>query len=225
MCGRFDTSHLSWSDIQQQLSGFGLPLRKTNLDFTNHDDVRPTTEQLTVRIDEGELVAEKMRWGLVPFWRNGKPLKNSAKGSKDGFNLTTFNCKTENFTEADAKPSATFKGPFQRRRCIVPASGWYEWTGEPGSKVKHRFARADSSPLWFAGMWDRCVASDVGELTSFTILTGPSADWLARYHDRAPVILEPNEWQTWMDPAADATELLKNVRPERFQVSTLETVA
>lgn len=67
-----------------------MPLRQTNLDFTNHDDVRPTTDPLTVRIDAGELVAEKMRWGLVPFWRNGKPLKNSAKGAKDGFNLTTF---------------------------------------------------------------------------------------------------------------------------------------
>jgi len=223
MCGRFDTSHLMWADIQRHLSGFGLPLRKTNLDIVTNDDVRPTTEQLTVRIEGDELAAERMRWGLVPFWLNGKPPTDTEKGKGDGFKLTTFNCKTENFTEADARPSATFKGPFERRRCIIPASGWFEWTGPEGKKTKHRFARADGEPLWFAGMWDRCVTPDAGEVTSFTILTGPSAGWLAEFHRRAPVILEEPEWPVWMDPAADARPLLKAVRPERFEFSTVET--
>ena len=140
-----------------------------------------------------------MRWGLVPFWRNGKPLKDTAKGAGDGFKLTTFNCRVETCATA-----STFKGAFARRRCIVPASAWYEWTDEQGGKVKHRFARADGKPIWFAGLWDRCTASDVGEVASFTIMTGPSAGKLADYHTRAPVILEPEEWADWLDPARDA---------------------
>lgn len=106
------------------------------------------------------------------------------------------------------------KAPLRR-----PASGWFEWTGPQGAKTKHRFARADGQAVWFAGIWDRCTTLDAGEFASFTILTGPSAGRLADYHDRAPVILEPEEWSRWLDPAQDAGELLAAVRPERFEVS------
>jgi putative SOS response-associated peptidase YedK len=153
-----------------------------------------------------------MRWGLVPFWRNGKPLKDTAK---DGFALSTFNCRVETCQSAN-----TFKGAFAKRRCIVPASAWFEWTGEPGSKVKHRFARADGKAIWFAGLWDRCSASDAGYVTSFTIMTGPSAGWLSDYHDRAPVILEQDEWGAWLDPSQDGVALMAAVRPERFELAT-----
>lgn len=94
-----------------------------------------------------------------------------------------------------------------------------EWTGPQGSKTKHRFARADGQPAWFAGIWDRCTTPDAGEFASVTILTGPSAGRLADYHDRAPVILEPDEWSRWLDPAQDVSELMAAVRPERFEVS------
>lgn len=223
MCGRFDTSHLTWSDIHAQLSTF-LPVRSAPVNLEPNPDVRPTTRQVVARVEDGGWVVEPMRWGLVPFWRTGKPLRNSAKGAKDGFNLTTFNCRVGNFyrelaEDPDPKAGATFKGAFERRRCIVPASAWFEWTGPEGSKVKHRFARADGQAIWFAGLWDRCTTSDEGELASFTILTGRSDGWLADYHSRAPVILEPAEWSTWLDPAADAEALVKAVRPDRFEVA------
>ena len=147
-----------------------------------------------------------------------RPLKDTAKGGGDGFKLTTFNCRVET-----CRTASTFKAAFARRRCLVPASAWYEWTGAQGSKVKHRFARADGRAIWFAGLWDRCVTPDAGELTSFTILTGPSAGWLADYHDRAPVILEPEEWTTWLDPLADVSGLLSAVRPERFEIAGAKT--
>jgi putative SOS response-associated peptidase YedK len=155
-----------------------------------------------------------MRWGLVPFWRNGKPLKDTAKGAGDGFKLTTFNARVET-----AQTSATFKHAFAKRRCIVPANGWYEWTGPLGRKTKHRFARRDGRPLWFAGIWDRCTTPDAGAFGSFTISVGPSEGWLADYHDRAPVILEPNEWSAWLGPAAETEHLLTAVRPERFELA------
>ncbi|MFL5297805.1 MAG: SOS response-associated peptidase [Phenylobacterium sp.] len=226
MCGRFDTTHLYWRDIHEQLSSL-IPVATAPINLEPNGDVRPTTQQLVAR-REGEgadarWALEKMRWSLVPFWRNGKPLKDTEKGMGDGFNLTTFNCKVENFfrlSDADEEPKrpATFREAFKARRCIVPASGWYEWTGPAGAKVKHRFTRADGGIIWFAGMWDRCATPDAGEVRSFTILTGPSAGGLAEYHDRAPVILERDEWATWLDPEGDATALVRAVRPERFAV-------
>jgi putative SOS response-associated peptidase YedK len=228
MCGRFDTSHLYWREIHEALSTL-IPVASAPLNLEPSDDVRPTTQQLVARrdVDEGGDAAwtlEKMRWSLVPFWRSGKPLKDTAKGKGDGFNLTTFNCKVENFFKLspdaeEPKRPATFREAFKLRRCIVPANGWYEWTGPQGGKTKHRFSRLDGGIVWFAGLWDRCQTPDAGEVRSFTILTGPSAGMLSQYHTRAPVVLEPGEWATWLDAEADATGLVKAVRPERFGVA------
>lgn len=210
MCGRFDTSKLTWADIHRQLSFFA-PVRTAPLNLEPNDDVRPTTSQAFARLDDGEWVVEKGRWGLVPYWRSGKPLKDTEKGANDGWKMTTFNARCEGVATA-----STFKGAFARRRCIVPASAWYEWTGEKGSKTKHTFRRGDDGVIWFAGTWDKCTTTDAGELTSFTILTGPSDGMLADYHTRAPVILEPDDFGVWMDPANDPAEVMAAVRAERF---------
>ncbi len=210
MCGRFDTSHLTWADIHNQLVPWGK-VRTPPLNMEPDDDVRPTTQQLFARLDDGEWIVEKGRWGLVPYWRNGKPLKDTAKGANDGWKMTTFNARCEGVATA-----ATFKGAFARRRCLVPATAWYEWTGEKGAKTKHTVRRADGGIIWFAGIWDRCTTPDAGDLTSFTILTGPSADMLSDYHDRAPVILEPEDFDVWMDPANDPAEVMAACRSERF---------
>lgn len=216
MCGRFDTSHLTWAQIHAALSTL-CPVQTPPLNLEPNGDVRPTTPQLVAKLVDDSWVLEKKRWGLVPGWRSGKPLKNSARGAKDGFTLSTFNARTENLA-AGAKRSPVFSDSFAKRRCIVPASAWFEFTGPEGSKTKHRFARADGEPIWFAGLWDRCSTPDAGDFGSFTILTGPSAGWLSDYHDRAPVILEPAEWAAWLDPAQDAGELIAAVRPERFEI-------
>lgn len=212
MCGRFDTSHLTWAEIHAQLSRFA-PVATAPLNLQPNDDVRPTTKQVTARLEDGAWVLEPMRWGLVPFWRNGKPLKDTEKGKGDGFKLSTFNARVETCATA-----ATFREAYKRRRCIVPASAWFEWTGKPGAKVKHRFARQDGGIIWFAGLWDRVTTPDAGELASFTLLVGPSAGMLADYHNRAPIVLEHDDWATWMDPAVDAGELLGAARPERFAI-------
>jgi putative SOS response-associated peptidase YedK len=211
MCGRFDTSHLYWRDIHEQLSSIAS-VATPAVNIEPNADLRPTDPHITARLENGAWRVERMRWGLVPFWRGGKPLKDTAKGAGDGFKLTTFNARVES-----CQTAATFKDAFERRRCIVPASAWYEWTGEPGNKVKHTFARADGKPLWFAGLWDRCKTSDAGEVTSFTILTGPSAGWLSDYHDRAPVIVEQADWLVWLDPEDDPFPLFSAQRPERFE--------
>jgi len=83
------------------------------------------------------------------------------------------------------------------------------WTGEKGSRVRRRFARVDGEPIWFAGLWDRVTASDEGDGASFTIIASPSSGWLGDHHDRAPVILEADEWGTWLGPAQNARSLLR----------------
>jgi putative SOS response-associated peptidase YedK len=174
MCGRFDTSKFTWREIHDHLAGFGrVTTSPLNLE-ANVDVGGPTTSQLTARLDGDGWAVEKMRWGLVPSWRSGKPLKDTEKGKGDGFKLTTFNARTENFAPG-AKRSAVFSVSYAKRRCIVPANGWYEWTGPQGGKTNHRFARKDGAPLWFAGIWDHCTTQDAGDFASFTILTGPSA--------------------------------------------------
>lgn len=221
MCGRFDTSHLTWAEIHAQLSGFA-PVRTPPQNIEPNPDVRPTTRQLTARLEEGEFTVEPMRWSLIPFFYKGR-VKPSARSAGDGFKLTTFNARVEPFTGAidpatgaPFKMAQTFRGPFQNRRCIVPASAWWEWQG--ADKIKHRFARADGAPIWFAGLWEKAHTADEGEVRSFTIMTGPSEGHLAEYHNRAPVILEPEDWPVWLDPSKNAGDLMRAVRPARFEV-------
>lgn len=135
MCGRFDTSHLTWAQIHAALLTYST-VATPPLNLEANDDVRRTTQQVTARLEDGSWVLEKMRWGLVPLWRSGKPLKDTGKGKGDGFKLTTFNARVETCGTA-----STFRESFKKRRCIVPASAWYEWTGEKGSKTKHTFRR------------------------------------------------------------------------------------
>lgn len=212
MCGRFDTSHLSWQQIHDQLSRFAN-VSTSPLNIEPNDDVRPTTRQMTARLVEGSWVIEKMRWGLVPFWRSGKPLKDTEKGKGDGFKLTTFNGRCETVST-----SAVFKGAFARRRCVVPASAWYEWTGEKGAKEKWRFSRTDGAPVFFAGIWDQAETTDDGKVDSFTILTMPSGGPLERFHDRAPVILDPDEIMPWVTLSGAPEGFYDPNRCGRFEV-------
>ena len=213
MCGRFDTSHLTWAQIHEALLTCST-VRTAPLNLEPNDDVRPTTSQVTARLVEGAWGLEKMRWGLVPFWRAGKPLKDTEKGKGDGFKLTTFNARSET-----CAGTSTFREAFAKRRCIVPASAWFEWTGDKGSKTKHRFARADGDLLWFAGIWDRVTTPDEGEFGSFTIITAESSGWLGEYHSRAPVILDRDDWGQWLDTSLDTRDLFAAVRPERFTLA------
>ncbi len=206
MCGRMDTTSLTWADIHDQLSGWGTVVTSP-MNLEPNDDVRPTTRQITARLESEGWVLEPMRWGLVPYWRNGKPLKDTTKGANDGFNLTTFNARCETVVTA-----STFRESFKKRRCIAPASAYYEWTGDKGSKVKHRFSRVDGTPIWFAGLWDKVTTPDAGDFSSFTILTSPSDGVLADYHGRAPVMLDPDEWVGWLQGGAPNLD----VRADRF---------
>ncbi len=139
-----------------------------------------------VRLDaDGHRELLSMRWGLVPFfWK--KPLKEVP---------ATFNARAETVSE---KPM--FREAFRRRRCIIPASGFFEWTGEKGDKTPHLFSARDGSPvLAFAGLWDRWRNPEGDEVLSATVIVSGASEWMIPYHDRMPVLLSGADIAGWLD--------------------------
>ncbi|MGI3904112.1 MAG: SOS response-associated peptidase [Janthinobacterium lividum] len=180
MCGRF-TQRYTWSEVHSFLSVIGAAKN-----LRPRYNIAPTTTIDVVRKAEGgrELVA--MRWGLVPVWWK-KPLKDVP---------ATFNARAETVAE---KPM--FRDAFKRRRCIIPASGFFEWTGGKGEKVPHLFTAADGVPvLAFAGLWDRWTDPTSGdEVLSATIIVSGASAWMEPYHDRMPVLLATEDFDGWLD--------------------------
>ena len=162
------------------------------------DHIRPTDTASIVRpldaADPGAGVElTQARWWLIPFFHT--------KAIKDWKPMCT-NARAETVAT-----TATFREPFRRRRCLVPATHFFEWTGEKGAKTMWRFTRAGSDLFCFAGLWDRAGTAD-GVVESFTILTCAPGPDCAPYHTRQPVILEPDLWRHWLDLKADGAPLL-----------------
>ena len=160
-----------------------------------HYNIAPTDPVDVVRLNaEGQRELVSMRWGLVPFfWK--KSLKEVP---------ATFNARAESVAE---KPM--FREAFRRRRCIIPANGFFEWTGEKGDKQPHLFTAADGSPiLAFAGLWDRWHNPATGEeLLSCAIVVSGASDWMIPYHDRMPVLLSAGDIEGWLNGTLGADAL------------------
>jgi putative SOS response-associated peptidase YedK len=139
------------------------------------------------------------RWGLIPSW---------AKDAKIGNRL--INARGE--TVAD-KPS--FRSAFRKRRCLIPADGFYEWKKRDGGKQPHFIHLADDEPFAFAGLWEQWTNPEDGELIeSCTIVTTEANELMRTLHDRMPVILPPAEYERWLDPAyQDVNGLKALLRP------------
>jgi putative SOS response-associated peptidase YedK len=141
------------------------------------------------------------RWGLVPSWA-----KDLAVGNR------MFNIRAESIAD---KPS--FRRIFTKRRCLVPADGWYEWRPDTDSNGKPRkqpylMTRTDGRSVAFAGMYEfwRPKGSDADLLLSVSVITVPAQGVLAEVHDRMPLVLDGADWARWLDPSvAEPSELLK----------------
>ena len=140
-----------------------------------------------------------VRWGLVPFW---------AKDGKIGSRM--INARAETVAE---KPA--FRRAFGKRRCLLPADGYYEWQSQPGAaKQPIYITRADSRSLAFAGLYELWRDPTVGRededawLWTATVITTSAPDELGMIHDRMPMIIDPAAWADWLDPAnSDAADL------------------
>lgn len=189
VCGRF-TQYYSWQEVHAYLNIFGaarnLPARY---------NIAPTQDAAVVRHGAQGRSLDFLRWGLVPSWA-----KDSSMATR------MINARAETVAQ---KPS--FRSAFRKRRCLVPADGFYEWRGEKGAKQPYRILSPDRGLFAFAGLWERWEKGGGEPLESFTIITSEANRKLAPLHARMPVILDPADFERWLSPdlaANDALDLL-----------------
>mgnify|MGYP001793779179 CR=1 FL=1 len=151
-----------------------------------------------------------LRWGLIPSW---------AKDSKMGARM--INARAETLTE---KPS--FRSAFKRKRCLVLADGFYEWEKLETKKQPYYFQLRDKQPFAFAGLWEEWHSPEDEKIASCTIITTNANELLQPIHNRMPVILEQPDYEQWLDPKLQKTELLqKLLQPYKDEKMTKTAVS
>lgn len=176
-------------------------------DFPPRYNIAPTQPVLIVRSNAGEdrnLVL--VRWGLLPSW-----VKDPAQ-----LRTTLINARAEGAAD---KPS--FRGPLRHRRCLVPATGFYEWTGPPGAKQPHHMSPRDGGLMAFGGLWEHWLGADGSELETMAILTVDANDAMRGLHDRMPLIIQPGDFQRWLDCRPGTAEVVQDLMrpaPDDFLV-------
>jgi putative SOS response-associated peptidase YedK len=208
MCGRF-TARLTWEQIHSLYNITPLGPRQAELDLKPRYNAAPTDVMPVCRLNrQGQREIAMLKWGLIPYW---------ATDPKIGYR--TINARAETVATAPA-----FREAFKRRRCLVPANGFYEWKKiGNGEKQPYLVAMRDGSPFSFAGLWERWKKGE-GSIETFTIITGEPNSLLAELHDRMPVILDPDEWDAWLT-ANDAAILQAMLRPFPAQLMTAYPVS
>jgi putative SOS response-associated peptidase YedK len=186
MCGRFTQAH-TWAEI---IKAFNL-LGPAPSNLRPRYNIAPT-DIVDVIVDRGKgREMASMRWGLIPGWSKPDP-KNPDKPASS---FATFNARSE---EVETKP--TFRDSWRvGRRCIIPASGFFEWTGDKSARQPHYFTRKDGKIIGFAGLWEVWKNKKTGEeIFSCTILIHQPSPWMSRFHDRMPAILEEKDFDAWL---------------------------
>ena len=190
MCGRYAIATFRLPRIENAL-GIALP------ELRPRYNIAPTQMVPVVRVAENggyELI--DMRWGLIPAWSK-EPRTSYA----------TFNARAETVAQ---KPA--FRAAYRTRRCLVPASGFYEWREEDGRKQPWYFSAADGQELALAGLWEEWRGPEAPPLVSCTIIVGTANDLVAPIHDRMAVILGADDYATWLDPHQGIATLEQLVR-------------
>jgi putative SOS response-associated peptidase YedK len=213
MCNRFRAQY-GWQDWAEDFSETGIPLTFPDTLSNLLPELRPTDPHPVFRpLDAANpvagLEAKVMRWDLVPHtWR--RPVKEKK--------FLSTNARSETVSTTTA-----FKDAFARRRCLIPADGFYEWTGEKGRKTKWLITAADQRCFCFAGLWDHAETVD-GPIDSFTILTTAAGPDMQPIHDRQPVILARDRWRDWLNLSGDPTQLYRSgpAGTLKFEIAPVE---
>lgn len=177
MCGRF-TLHLGADELARE---FGLVF--SGLHIEKRFNIAPGQVVIVVRPAKGGRTVDAAEWGLVPAW---------SKDPKAG--PRPINARAETLAE---KPM--FRGPFKSGRCLIPASGFYEWKTEAKGKVPWYIHPQDAPLFAFAGLSSLWEGPE-GELRTCTIITTSPNTLMAALHDRMPAILPKPHWEAWLDP-------------------------
>ncbi|MBX9681897.1 MAG: SOS response-associated peptidase [Gemmataceae bacterium] len=206
MCGRFTLS----ATVDDLMAAFPM-IRFANIETSPRGNICPTQQVLAVRRTETDAISACwFRWGLVPFW---------AKDLKIGASM--INARAETIIE---KPA--FRTAFKKRRCLVLADGFIEWTGEKKARKPWNIAFADRRPMTFAGLWERWGEAE-NVVETCTIVTTTANDAMSKLHDRMPVILTERDHERWLDcsPCEPAllTEMLQPYSGSDLALSPIET--
>ncbi len=197
MCGRFALSAMpeELMDAFEVTTGYAGPILPADWNIT------PTREIYAVRSNrKGMRELATLSWGLIAPWSDSP---SSALRSQS----QAINARTESVHE---KP--TFRSAFTSRRCLIPATGYYEWATELGPyKTKQPFFIHGEGLIAFAGIWDRWRSPDGNIRESAAIITRPAVDFLASVHHRMPTFLPKDRWGRWLDPHLTSTFEVKEL--------------
>jgi putative SOS response-associated peptidase YedK len=206
MCGRY-THLLTWEQIVQLYeltSDLGPPA-----DFLPRYNIAPTQMAPVVRMKDGKRELAMLQWGLIPSWA-----KDRSTGNR------MINARAESLQDSPA-----FSSAFQARRCLVLTSGFYEWQRIPG-KPKQPFwiGMKDGGEFDMAGLWESWKDRTSGEvIESFTIITTDANALAAPIHDRMPVIIDPNDFDTWLSTPSPPEHLLRPYPAEAMESYPVST--
>ena len=203
MCGR---NYSTYTDEELQfrylnrkwpltLSG---PVSETIPSFKPNYNMCPTQTGLVFAAQDGKLSFSSMRWGLVPGW---------AKTVKDADKYSMINAKAEEIAE-----KRSYKSAFQKRRCIVPVSGFFEWKREGEEKRPFAISLKEDPIMILAGIWEHWESKETGEVVeSFSLITTASNTFMSEIHTRMPVILNREQEEKWIDPDMNDPKALQKI--------------
>ncbi len=192
MCGRFALTAPA-SAITEIFQVDVLP------DVLPRYNIAPTTQVAAIVEEDGTRQMQTFKWGLIPFWAKDKKIGNRM-----------INARGETVA---SKPA--FRAAFKKRRVLIIADGFYEWTREGKKKLPHLIGTKDGKPFAMAGLWERWTDKETDEeIRSCSIITIGANELMAPIHNRMPVILDPADWDTWLDESVNSKEILQElIRP------------
>jgi len=200
MCGRY---HHKRQSIVKTIGAFQIRIDwEPDLPRFN---VSPTQTMPVIVWDDAAPVARPMKWGLIPFFSKEPKMQFSA-----------VNAKAETL---NSKPM--WKRLLQKRRCLIPADGFFEWQAIAGKKMPWRFTLKGEEPFCFAGLWDRW-SDPSQEIETFTIITTTPNKLVERVHNRMPVILHDSDLETWLkEPREDLLKPFPESEMEEHRANPL----
>lgn len=189
MCGRISQNFTQFDLFEYfQLAPGLIPSPRYN--------IAPSQEIAAVRLQAGERHLASLRWGLIPFW---------SKDARIGYRM--FNARAET-----AHRLPVFRAAFRSRRCLIPVSGFYEWDRRGKNRQPWHIRRADGAPLALAGLWEQWQEEGGAlRIESAAILTTAASGRVAELHHRMPVILEPEDFEGWLDLGGTSEQTLRGL--------------
>jgi putative SOS response-associated peptidase YedK len=198
MCGRFAQA----LKLEEWIDHFQISHENTG-DLKPSYNVAPTQVVSCIIYMDRKRIVKPMKWGLIPSWE-----KNMKSGAK------YINARKETI-----KTKPAFKNAFYHRRCIIPATGFYEWNKSKHTKQAYFFTLTNKAPMAFAGIWEEWLNADHDVVYSFSIITTHANKIVAPIHSRMPVLLHPAIFERWLDTSQSDNNFLFQMISEDLMTS------